>query len=432
MKNFLITLLLLGSLTAFAQEDTTVKVVIPPVVEEDTVAVPTPPVYLDTALRIMNVNPYFTLHVDSVLNYDFIINRDSKKYFWFLVNSPLGVRIDRNSGNLYIKADKGLFRSGRLKYDVPYKVQMGVQNLYNPMDRVDTSFTVVYYSTEVVLSKLKPTSSSIINVEEGDSIQFKIQCDEGTFPIEQISINTSMPISGFTPVRRCNEEFKWVIPFGIFRDNDTAKLRTVIVDFIGSDKFFNKDTVSIRINIRPGINYTVRNQQHKVAETEFYRYIQNLKLSFYVVSKSVKKNRSARTAFDIGGSTTALAGTVMNATATRGSTTEAIGKVMPSVGLTLVPVKEAAAPNKVQEQNTATQLRAEVKRLEYVLSENKLTSTRDVEVLAKTRRLQEELKKSRMQFLDIPFDFDEKVSDADADKFFKDPKVNKNYRIKVN
>lgn len=431
MRNFLITLALCCAQIAYAQEDTTNKV-LPPPPTEDSLVLPIRPVYLDTALRIMNVNPYFTLHVDSVLNYDFIINRESKNYFWFLVNSPLGARIDRNTGNLYIKADKGLFRSGRLKYDVPYKVQLGVQNLYNPMDRVDTSFTVVYYSTEVVLSKLKPTSSSVINVEEGDSVQFKIQCDEGTFPIEQISINTSMPISGFTPVRRCNEEFKWVIPFGIFRDNDTARQRTVVVDFIGSDKFFNKDTVSIRINIRPGINYAVRNEQHKVTETEFYRYIQNLKLSFYVVSKSVKKNRSARTSFDIGGSTTALAGTVMNATAERGSTAEAIGKVMPSVGLTLVPVKEAAAPNKVQEQNTATQLRAEVKRLEYVLSENKLNGSRDIDVLAKTRRLQEELKKSRMQFLDIPFDFDDKVSDADADKFFKDPKVNKNYRLKVN
>jgi hypothetical protein len=431
MKNFLITLALCSAQVAFAQEDTT-KNVLPPFPTEDSLELPIRPLYLDTALRIMNVNPYFTLHVDSVLNYDFIINRDSRNYFWFLVNSPLGARIDRNTGNLYIKADKGLFRSGRLKYDVPYKVQLGVQNLYNPMDRVDTSFTVVYYSTEVVLSKLKPTSSSVISVEEGDSVQFKIQCDEGTFPIEQISINTSMPISGFTPVRRCNEEFKWVIPFGIFRDNDTARQRTVVVDFIGSDKFFNRDTVSIRINIRPGINYAVRNEQHKVTETEFYRYIQNLKLSFYVVSKSVKKNRSSRTAFDIGGSTTALAGTVMNATSERGSKAEAIGKVMPSVGLTLVPVKEAAAPNKVQEQNTATQLRAEVKRLEYILSENKLNGSRDIEVLAKTRRLQEELKKSRMQFLDIPFDFDEKVSDADADKFFKDPKVNKNYRLKVN
>ncbi|HSK12280.1 MAG TPA: hypothetical protein VK907_03640 [Phnomibacter sp.] len=389
--------------------------------------------YQDTTLRIMNLNPFFTLHVDSILNYDFIINRNNEEYFWFLVNSPVGVRIDRNTGQLYVKAEKALFRNGRLKYDIPYKVQLGVQNLRNPTDRVDTSFTLLFYSTEVVTSKLKPTTASVINLEEGDSVQFRIQCDEGTFPIEQITVNSSIPLSNYTPVTRCDDQFKWYVPFGIFRDNDTAKVKTVTLEFIGADKFYNRDTSVVRIHIRPGINYPVRNQLHRREYLAMFDYIKQLKLTFYVVSSSVKKTKSTRTTFDITGSSTALAGTVVSTTAERGSGAEQVGKILPSIGLTLVPVKEAVAPNKVQEQNTATQVRAEVRRLEFVLTENQLNGDRDPDVLVKTKRLQDEMKKSRLQFVDLPIvEYDERFSEEDADKYFKDPKVNKKYKLKVN
>ena len=46
----------------------------------------------DTVLRIRNLNPYFTLHVDSTLNYKLEINKDASKYFWFLKNSPIGLK----------------------------------------------------------------------------------------------------------------------------------------------------------------------------------------------------------------------------------------------------------------------------------------------------------------------------------------------------
>lgn len=416
---------------AIAQNDT-IPVVQQPVV--DSLHQPPVPVgYQDTTLRIINLNPYFTIHVDSILTYDFVLNREPKDYFWYLQNSPVGVRIDRTTGVLYVKADKGLFKTGRLKYDIPYQVKLVVQNLRNPTDKLDTSFTLLFYSTEIVVSKLKPTTSPVINVEEGDLVQFKVQCDEGSFPLEQISINTSMPISGFTPVRKCNDEFRWQVPFDIFRENDTAKVRPVTIDFIGSDKFFNRDTSSVRINIRPGINYPLRNELHNRTSTELYKHILYLKISFYIVSKNVKNVKKTRTTFDVSGSATALAGTVISTTADRGSNAENVGKILPSVGLTLVPIKEAAAPNNVQQQNTATQLRAEVKRLEYVLSENQLNGDRDPEVLAKTKRLQDELKKSRLQFLDLPpLDVNDKDMEAVADKYFNDPKVIKKYRIRIN
>ena len=88
-------------------------------------------------------------------------------------------------------------------------------------------------------------------------------------------------------------------------------------------------------------------------------YIQNLKLTFYVLSKSIKSNKSIRTAIDITGSSTALAGTIMATTASSPNVQD-IGKILPSV------------------------------------------------------------------------EFDEKLSQEEADKYFNDPKVIKKYKLKVN
>ncbi len=417
--------------TAFGQSTDSSIIIIDFLKKADSIQAVYPPVYQDTALRIMNLNPYFTIHEDSVINYDLAINKESKDYFWFIQKSPVGVRLDRKSGNLTIRGDKALFKTGRLQYDIPYSVRIGVQNLHNPTDRVDTAFTILFYSTEVVVSKVKPATSALINVEEGDSVQFRVLCDEGSFPLEQISMNTSMPLSNFIAVKKCSDEFKWVVPFGIFRENDTAKVKSVIIDFIGTDKFYNKDTASIRINIRPGINFSVRNLAHKRISDEFENYIRYLKFQFFQVSGRVKRTKKIRTTFDISSSTTAFAGTIISTTSEAGSSGASWGRIMPSVGLTLVPIKEATAPNNVQQQNTATQIRSEARRLEFFLGENQLNGDRDEAVLAKIKRLQDELKKAKLQFLDLdPVDAQDYM-DKDIDKFFDDPKVNKKYRIKV-
>jgi hypothetical protein len=383
-------------------------------------------------LRIINLNPYFTLHVDSVLQYDFQINKPIEQYYWYLKNAPVGLKLDRKTGELYFKAEKSFFKSGKLKYDVPYIVQLGVQNLYDPSDNVDSSITILFYNTEIIPSRVKPTVSGTLQVEEGDSIRFRVQCETGSFPIEQITMLTNIAISNYNAVQRCDDEFQWMVPFEFIRDGDTAKQRPLIISFVASDKFQNKDTSIVRINVRPGIDYPKQNLNHKRLSEETSGYIANLKLTFYVLSASVKKNKSTRTTFDITGSTTALAGTVM-ATAAESQSAKDIGKILPSVGLTLVPVKEAVAPNKVQEQNTATQVRTVVRRLEYLLSENQLIGDRDPEILVKTRKLQEELKQARLQLVDLPMvEFDERISKEDAEKYFYDPKVNKKYKFKVN
>ena len=63
----------------------------------------------DSVLRIRNLNPYITLHVDSTLQYKLDINKDQSKYYWFLKNSPVGLKVERNSGLLTFKAEKAFF-----------------------------------------------------------------------------------------------------------------------------------------------------------------------------------------------------------------------------------------------------------------------------------------------------------------------------------
>jgi hypothetical protein len=385
----------------------------------------------DTVLRIININPYFTIHVDSILNYELKINKDPLNYYWYLKQAPVGVKIERN-GTLFFKADKSFFRSGKLKYDEPYHVSLGVQNMYNPEERVDTSITILFYSTEIAQSTVKTGVLGNVYYEEGDTVKFRIQCETGSFPIEQINFNSNIPISLQKPITNCNDEFIWPIPFEFIKENDTTKLRTVVVQFIGSDKFYNKDTATVRIGVRPGINYPQKYQEHQKISEEMYNYVQNLKLTFYVVSKNVKSNKSTRAAFDITGSSTALAGTVVSTTASNPDVAD-IGKILPSIGLTLVPVKEAVAPAKIQEQNTAAQLRGITKRLEYLISENALIGERDPDVLSKTNKLRNELKTAQLQLIDLPtVEFEPGVNQAEADKYFNDPKVIKKYKLKVN
>ena len=72
----------------------------------------------------------------------------------------MGLKINKDDGVLHFKADKSYFLSGKLKYDNEYKVRLGIQNLNNPADKVDTFFTLVFYNTEIIPSRIKPTVSS--------------------------------------------------------------------------------------------------------------------------------------------------------------------------------------------------------------------------------------------------------------------------------
>src|SRR5436309_6288633 len=71
-----------------------------------------PPVLIDTTLRIINLNPFFSVHVDSTLTYQFQINKNTSNYFWYLKNAPVGLRINKDNGLLIFRADKSYFLSG--------------------------------------------------------------------------------------------------------------------------------------------------------------------------------------------------------------------------------------------------------------------------------------------------------------------------------
>ncbi len=96
----------------------------------------------DTVLRITNLNPFFTVHVDSMLSYQLAINKDQKDYYWYLKNSPVGLKINKDNGLLTFKAEKSYFLTDKLKYDREYSVSMGVQSLSDPDEKIDTSFTL--------------------------------------------------------------------------------------------------------------------------------------------------------------------------------------------------------------------------------------------------------------------------------------------------
>lgn len=383
----------------------------------------------DTVLRIKNLNPYFSLHVDSTLKYPLQINKDVAKYFWFLKNSPVGLKINKDNGELTFKAEKSFFLSGRLKYDYEYKVSLSVQNLDNPLERVDTDFVLLFYNTEIIPSKVKPSVANTLFIDEGDTISFKLQCDNGNFPVEEITYFSNYPIKSLTPVTKCNDDFTWYAPFDFVKDTDKEKIKKLEIYFIGANKFNVKDTAVITIVVKDNINYPQQAIEFKTLRTEIEHYVLLLKSSFRLVDKKIKKTKGSRTRFDLASASTALGGTVFSSLP--GNTQQTTGKILPSVGVALVPVKEATAPNSNSDQNTGTLIRNSIKRLEYLLADNTLVGEKDLDILNKSRKLKDELKQSQIQLIDIPI-AEDNLSQKELDDYFNNPKVNKKYRVKHN
>jgi len=384
-------------------------------------------VKIDTVLRIKNLNPYFTLHVDSTLNYQMEINNDPSKYYWYLRNSPVGLRLNKDNGLLTFKVEKSFFLSGKLKYDTEYKVNIGVQNLDNPKEKVDTTFTILFYNTDIIQSKVKPSVTSVLTVDEGDTVNFKIQCENGSFPVENITFSSNLPMKNYSQVKNCSDDFTWTVPFDFVKETDSAKVRILFLNFIGSNKFMSKDTAVVKIVVRDALNYPLVFEEHKLIQKNVSNYVRELKFTFLQLDKNVKNNKSARTGFDITGSTTALTGTILSSSAS----TASVGKILPGVGVSLVPIKEAVAPQKVYDQNQASMVRGAIKRLEYMIQDNSLVGERDPDIAKKTARLKDELKQSQIQLVDVPISItSSELTEEELDKYFNDPKVMKKYRVK--
>jgi hypothetical protein len=382
----------------------------------------------DSSLRIINLNPYFTLHVDSTLSYQLQINKNPDNYFWFLKNSPVGLRINKDNGLISFKADKSYFLSGKLKYDLNYKVIVGVQNLNDPAERVDTSFTIVFYNTEIVPSRVKPSVSSSIVIEEGETASFKVFCENGSFPIEQIMTLTSVPISNYSIVQQCGDEFTWTPSYEVARESDPGKEKVVNVYFIGANKFQVKDTATVKITVRDAVNYPLVNEEYRQVTKNIERYVLQLKYSFLQLDKKLKKTKTFRTTFDLTSATTSLTGTVLSTSSDADAQKK--GKILPSVGLALVPIKEASVPNKAVDQNQASLIRTSIKRLEYMLQDNQLIGQKDPEIVRKTNKLKDELKQVQIQLIEVPIELTNDFTEEELNRYFNSPKVNKKYRLK--
>lgn len=391
-------------------------------------SVPEPEIYHpDSTLRIINLNPFFTLHVDSTLSYQLQINKNPENYFWYLKNSPVGLRVNKDNGMLTFNANKSLFLSGRLKYDVNYKVNIGVQNLRDPQEKLDTTFTIVFYNTEIIPSLVKPQMSDSIQVEEGDSVRFKVLCEAGSFPIENILTQPSFPISNYTSVNQCGDEFNWYVPFDLVKESDPGKTKLIKLHFIGTNKFGIKDTSTVKVLIKDALNYPLAQEEYNQTIRNIKNYVLDLKFTFLQMDKRLKRTKKVRTTFDLTSATTSVAGTVM--TTSDNDIIQKRGKILPSVGLALVPIKEASAPNKVIDQNQAALIRTSIKRLDYVLRDYILIGERDAEIVKKTTKLREELKQTQIQLIDVPIEFTNNLSEEQLNRYFNSPKVNKKYRL---
>ena len=382
----------------------------------------------DTLLRIRNLNPYFSVHVDSTLNYNLEINRDETKYYWYIRNSPVGLKINKDNGVLSFKADKSFFLSGKLKYDNEYKVVMGVQSLDNPTDKLDTFFSIQFYNTDIIASRVKPSVSSTLVVEEGDTVAFRVQCENGNFPIENITFFANTPLKNYTLVKKCDDDFVWSPPFDFVKETDSGRVRILNLSFVGANRFMIKDTNTVKIIVRDALNYPLAVQEYELQAKNISTYILQLKYTFLQLDKSVKRTKNTRTTFDITGSTTALTGTVLASSSNLGA--QKTGKILPGVGVSLVPIKEAVAPAKVFDQNQASQIRTSIKRLDYMLKDNSLVGERDFDITKKTNKLKDELKQIQIQLIDIPLEFTSEMNEEELNQYFNSPKVQKKYRTK--
>ncbi|MDP4286065.1 MAG: hypothetical protein Q8891_16765 [Bacteroidota bacterium] len=382
---------------------------------------------LDTLLRIKNFSPYFTLHVDSTLDYQFEINKNPNEYYWYLKNSPVGLKINKDNGVLHFRADKSYFLSDKLKYDKEYKVRLGVQNLDNVKDKVDTTFTLVFYNTDIIPSNIKPTVTNNLTIQEGDTLNFKLQCDYGTFPIESITYFSNFPIRSYTPVAHCGDDFTWVAPYDFIKDDDPEKEKTLIVSFVGVDKFYNRDTATVTIIVKQSINFPQQTMEYNKISQNIETYIIQLKSTFRQLDQKTKHTKNTRTTFDLTSASTALGGTIFSSLPNQGSQTT--GKILPSVGVALVPVKEAVAPNKNYELTSATLVRSDIKRLQYLLTDNLLIGDKDPKIISKISKLKDELKQVQLQLIDVPV-VEDTTNTKELDEYFNNPKINRKYRLK--
>ncbi|MBK7097537.1 MAG: hypothetical protein IPH58_03135 [Sphingobacteriales bacterium] len=338
------------------------------------------------------------------------------------------MKIDKDNGMLSFKSSKSLFLSGRLKYDVEYPAQIGVQNLSNQFEKVDTSFLITFYNTDVILPRIKPSVLSPVIVEEGNRLSFNVMCENGNFPIDKILFSSNITLSNYKLPKECDDRFEWTPPYDFVNDKDKDKQKTVDLYFVGTSKFNFSDTAIVKVIVKDAMDYDIATRDYVDAVSEMKTWILQLKYTFLQLDRKIRKTKSYRTSFDVATGTAGVTSTILS---TRDNpSAKNTGKVLPSVSVALVPIKEAAAPNKTVDQNQATLVRSTIKRLEYMITDNKLSGERDPQIVAKTETLRKELRQSKNQLADVPTEISESMSEKQLNNYFDSPRVQRKYRMK--
>jgi hypothetical protein len=229
-------------------------------------------------------------------------------------------------------------------------------------------------------------------------------------------------------IKECNQDFTWSPGFDFVKESDSSRVKVVTLSFVGANRFMVKDTAVVRIVVRDALNYPLALEEYNKQTKAVNTYILQLKYTFLQLDKNVRKAKNTRTTFDITGSTTALTGSIL--TSSTSESAVKTGRVLPSVGVSLVPVKEAVAPAKTFDQNQASLIRSSIKRLEYMLRDNSLLGERDAQIVTKANKLKDELRQIQIQLIDIPIEITNNMSEEELNQYFNSPKVNKKYRVK--
>jgi hypothetical protein len=234
-------------------------------------------------------------------------------------------------------------------------------------------------------------------------------------------------VRSVTPITHCGDDFTWVAPYDFIKDDEKVTSKSLIIKFVGVDKFYNRDTATVTVRVNESINYPRRLAEYDKITSSIESYVVQLKRTFRVLDKKVKHTKNTRTTFDLTTASTALGGTIFSSMPGRGQQTT--GKILPSVGVALVPVREAVAPNKSYEQNSASLVRNNIKRLQYLLTDNVLIGDKDPDIIKKTNRLKEELQQVQTQLIDVPLE-ESDLDTKELDEYFNSSKVSRKYRLK--
>jgi hypothetical protein len=296
--------------------------------------------------------------------------------------------------------------------------------LLDPADKIDTTFSISFYNTEIIPSKLKLSVLGPLGIEENEKLTFRVQCENGTFPIENILFSSSVPINEYTAVAGCGQEFSWTPNYDFVKEGE----KSVTLMFSGSTRYRQWDSVAIRVSVKNALNYPLANAEYEAVAKNIRSYVLQLKFVFLQLDKKLKRVKSFRTGFDLSSAGSATAGTILSTSSSESS--KKTGRILPSIGVALVPIKEATAPNKTVEQNQASQIRTAIKRLDYMITDNVLAGDHDPEITRKTQKLKEELKQVQVQLVDIPVELTGNMTEEELNNYFNSPKVNKKYRLK--